>query len=603
MTTENFVDVEIVDRLGAARTLGQGVRAAPVLRQGFVVTLLLAMFGAAGRIVIPIVVQYSIDHGLRNGRVKMDLIFAAAAIGAAAIVVANIAKRLVVIRLGVTSERALYDLRVKVIGHIHRLSLADHSEERRGALVARVTSDVETLADFFSWGGLAILLDGALMLLVGAVMLSYDWLLALVAFAVSAPLAWVLRLVQRHLVAAYDDARSKNGEFLGAVTEMVTGAETLRAYDAGPAVGASTKKLAKDRADSFIRAGTIGAFLFPSGEVFSVLTVAAVVGVGLLRGPQAGLTSGAMVGFVFLTYRFLEPIAEFTEVLDQTQTAVAGMRRLLSVLDLPIGPIEPTLPLALPKGRLSIDLRDITFAYRSRGEDEPDHPVLKNVSAHIPAGQQVALVGATGSGKTTLGRLLARFSDPMSGQIQLGGVALTRVSNAELRQRLVVVPQEPFLFDDTITANLVFARPGTSELDLIAAIGNLDLDDWLATLPDGLGTVVGERGGQLSAGERQLVALIRASLANPDVLILDEATSSVDALTEVRMSRALERLSQGRTTIAIAHRLSTAMRADRVLVLDHGVLVEDGSHEQLLEHDGQYAQLFAAWVSSTATNG
>lgn len=201
-----------------------------------------------------------------------------------------------------------------------------------------------------------------------------------------------------------------------------------------------------------------------------------------------------MVGFVFLTYRFLEPIADFTEGLDQTQTAVSGMRRLLGVLDLPVGPAQSSNAQRLPSGSLSIDLHAVTFAYRSRGDDDTDQPVLHNITTHIPAGQQVALVGATGSGKTTLGRLIARFSDPVSGQITLGGVPLTKVANDELRVRLVVVPQEPFLFDDTIAANLEFARPGATVAQLERAFVELNLDDWLATLPEGLQTTVGERG-------------------------------------------------------------------------------------------------------------
>ena len=251
-------------------------------------------------------------------------------------------------------KRQLYGLRVRLFEHIHRLSIADHSEERKGALVARVTSDVETLAQFFQWGGLAWLLDGTLMLLVAGVMLAYDWVLAVVAFVVAAPLAYVLRRVQSHLVKAYDVGRAKNAMVMTQISELVSGAETLRAYDAGPHFAKRVQKSSEERSDSFIRAGTIGAFLFPSGEVFGVLTVSAVVTVGVLRGPAGGLTAGALVGFVFLTYRFLEPIAEFTEVLDNTQTAVAGMRRVLGVLEIPIvstalhlptGPIVGPIPL------------------------------------------------------------------------------------------------------------------------------------------------------------------------------------------------------------------------------------------------------------------
>src|SRR4051794_9232969 len=596
------VDNEPIGRWSAVQMIGRGVEAAPALRCGIGATFAFAMVGAAGRVVVPILVQQAIDRGLKEGQVDVGVVIVLGIIGFVVVVVATIAQRAAVARLGMRSEEGLYTLRVKLFDHIHRLSLADHGEERRGGLVARVTSDVETLSQFFSWGALAWLLDGTLMVMVAGVMLAYDWMLALVAFATAAPLAFVLRSVQRHLVKAYDTARVRNSEVLTSVSEVVSGAETLRAYGAGKHYGSITKRASHERSNAFIRANTLGAFLFPSGEVFSVLTVAAVVTVGLIRGPESGLTAGAMVGFIFLTYRFLEPIAEFTEVLDQTQAAVAGLRRVLGVLDLPVGPPPPEEPRALPAGRLDIDVRDVTFAYPSRGVTaEVDAAVLRHVNVHIPSGQQVALVGATGSGKTTLGRLIARFADPTIGQIRLGGVPLHDVANEELRRRLVVVSQEPFLFDDTIAANIGFARPGTAIPDMEAVVTRLDVGDWVEGLPDGLMTRVGERGEQLSAGERQLVALLRAGVADPDVLVLDEATSSVDALTEVRISRALTHLAEGRTTIAIAHRLSTAARADRVLVLEDGLLVEDGPHERLVDAGGTYAHLYAAWMQATAT--
>ena len=590
---------EPLSRWSAVQMIGKGVEAAPALRRGFGATFGLAMVGAAGRVVVPVLVQQAIDRGLQRGKVDVGVVMALGLVGVAVIIVSTTAQRTAVARLGRRSEEALFGLRVKLFEHIHRLSLADHSEERKGALVARVTSDVETLAQFFSWGALAWLLDGTLMVLVASVMLAYDWVLAVVAFATAAPLAFVLRSVQRHLVAAYDKARARNAEVLTAVSEVVSGAETLRAYGAGDHYAAVANRASHERSNSFIKANMYGAFLFPSGEVFSVLTVAAVVSVGLARGPGAGLSSGALVGFIFLTYRFLEPIAEFTEVIDQTQTAVAGLRRVLGVLDNPIGPPEPVHPIALPPGRLGIGIENVSFTYGSRGDDE-EPPVLIDVSVQIPPGQQVAVVGETGSGKTTLGRLIARFADPTIGTVRIGGVPLTSVANDDLRTRLVVVSQEPFLFDGSIAANLGFARPMLSIADLEQAIIGLDLSDWLETLPDGLDTEVGQRGDQLSAGERQLVALVRASLVDPDVLILDEATSSVDALTEVRIGRALDKLAAGRTTIAIAHRLSTAARADRVLVLDHGRLVEDGSHTELLSGGGMYARMYESWIAATS---
>ena len=506
-------------------------------------------------------------------------------------------------RLGVRAEEGLYTLRIKLFDHIHRLSLADHNEERRGALVSRVTSDIETLTNFFSWGGLAWLLDGSQIVAVSIVMLAYDWRLALVAFIVSAPLVLVLKAVQKRLVTAYNLTRERNATLLGMIGELFAGSDTLRVYEASDHMVERVRVTVRRRADSNIRAGFIGAFLFPSGEVFSVFTVVAVVTCGVIIGPTGGLTAGALVGFVFLTFRFLEPIAEFTEVVDQTQTAVAGLRRVLSVLDTPIGPPAPEFPLSLPVGTLSVDVRNVSFSYGSRLDSQDDDlPVLSEVNFTIPAGQHIALVGESGSGKTTLARLIARLADPTIGAICLGGVMINRVKNDDLRIRLTVVPQEPFLFSETIRYNLRFAVPLATDADLVAAIAELQLADWFEALPNGLDTHVGQRGGALSAGERQLVALIRAFLVRPDILILDEATSAVDALTEIRISRAFERVSAGRTTISIAHRLSTAARADRIIVLDHGRVVEDGSHSALVAGDKNYARMYDAWLASTNTD-
>jgi len=301
-------------------------------------------------------------------------------------------------------------------------------------------------------------------------------------------------------------------------------------------------------------------------------------------------------------YRFLEPIAEFTEVIDQTQSAVASLRRVLGVLDTPIGPPQPTMPIVLPKGDLSIDFVDVSFAYGARLDEDDDTPVLNSINLHVPGGQHIALVGPSGSGKTTLARLIARLADPTMGMVMLGGVPLHRVNNDDLRSRLIVVPQEPFLFANSIAYNLRFASPNATDDQLRSVFSDLEIDDWLDALPQGINTNVGQRGGSLSAGERQLIALVRAAVVRPDVLILDEATSSVDALTEVRISKALTKLAQGRTTVSIAHRLSTAARADRVILLERGRIVEDGSHHQLIAAQGPYAKQYETWVTSTQSN-
>lgn len=594
---------EPVGRFGSARTIGRGMRVAPALSNGIGLTFLFAFIGTGARLVIPILIQLSIDHGLQPGNVRVSYIGLLGLIGSVCVLISSASLRIATKRLGTRAEEGLFTLRIKLFDHIHRLSLADHNDEKRGALVSRVTSDIETLTMFFSWGGLSLLLDGSQMIAVASVMLAYDWRLALVALSVSAPLILVLRLVQSRLVYAHNISRERNAQLLGVFSEMVSGAETLRAYNATDLMITSVAKDVRNRGDSNIRAGVIGAFLFPSGEVFAVFTVMAVVGAGLLIGPSGGLSAGALVGFVFLTYRFLEPIAEFTEVIDQTQSAVASLRRVLGVLDTPIGPPQPTSPIVLPNGVLSIDFVDVSFAYGSRlGEVDDDTPVLSSINLHVPGGQHIALVGPSGSGKTTLARLIARLADPTVGSVMLGGVALHRVDNADLRQRLIVVPQEPFLFADTIAYNLRFASPDATDSELRDVFRDLEIDDWLDALPQGINTNVGQRGGSLSAGERQLIALVRAAVVRPDVLILDEATSSVDALTEVRISKALSKLALGRTTVSIAHRLSTAARAERVILLEQGKILEDGSHRQLLAANGRYAKQYETWVTSTQSN-
>jgi len=587
---------------GALETLRRGWRESPELRHGAVLTVALAMIGAGGRLVVPILVQKSIDNGITNDGVDVGYVTRLAVIGAIVIVLCTFATRAAVVRLARGSEHALYGLRTRAFAHIHALSIAHHADERRGSLVARVTSDIETMSQFFQWGGIAWLLDGTLMIAVAITMLVFDWTLALVAFVMAAPLFLVLRQLQRRLVAAYSDVREHNADALSSVSEVVMGAPVVRAYEAqGPTTARVTADIRRLQR-SGTRAGVLSALLFPSGEVCSVLTIGAVVAVGVWQGPASGLTAGALVGFMFLVYRFLEPIAEFTEILDQTQTAVAGWRRVLAVLDTPIEIVEPDDGEVLPAGPPRIEVDHVTYAYRPRpGQAVVDVvPALADVTFTIEPAVSVAVVGATGSGKTTLARILTRLADPTSGSVRIAGHDLRDVSMASLRSTMVMVPQDAFLFDTTIIDNVRFGRRAATDDEVRLAFTELGLDGWLDALPDGLATRVGERGEHLSAGERQLVALARAYVANPSCLVLDEATSAVDAATEARLARALESLSRGRTSVTIAHRLSTAARADWVLVFQNSRLVEQGTHDDLVHRDGVYAGLHRSWVDATS---
>ena len=587
---------------GAFETVKRGWRASPELRRGALGTVLLAFLGTGGRLAVPILIQQAVDKGFVNGKVDFDLILRLCVIATAFITVASVAMWGAIVRLAVRAEEALYGLRMRVFNHILAMDLADHAEERRGSLVARVTSDIETLSQFFSWGGIAWLLDGTMIVVTAVVMMIYDWRLACIALFAAAPLVFFLRIVQRHLVRAYSDVRERNAELLGTMSELVTGAGVIRAYRIRGRMTAEARRSVIRHRDSSIRAGTIAAFLFPSGEVFSVLTIAAVLVAGTVLGPDSGLTTGAMVGFIFLCYRFLEPVAEFTEILDQTQTAVAGWRRVLGILERPITITDPHEGTDLPRGAPSIEVDHLTYRYRARpGQADADNkPALLDVSFTIAPATAVAVVGATGSGKTTLARLLTRLADPDEGAVRLAGVDLREVSLASLRSSMVMVPQEPFLYDTTIAENVRFGRPAATDADVRLAFVELGLEDWVDGLLDGLLTRVGERGDALSAGERQLVALARAYVANPPCLVLDEATSSVDALTETRLAKALESLARGRTSVTIAHRLSTASRAQSILVFDLGRLVEHGSHDELLARGGVYAGLYASWLDATA---
>jgi putative ABC transport system ATP-binding protein len=574
--------------------LRRGWAASPELRKGAGVTVLLALLGAAGQSVLPILIQQILDRGLVDGKVQSRALTVLGVLGLLLVVGTTLAGWLTRRRLVRAGETALCTLRTKAFRHIHRLSLATQTDERRGALVARVTNDVEQLSQFLSWGGVAWLVNTAIILTVAVIMAAYDWRLAIVTIVAVLPMVLVLKAVQHRMAERYNVVRLRMADLLTAVTETVMGAPVIRAYEAEAVTRERTVGAIADHRAAMIRAARMSAALFPSGELFSVFTVAAVLVVGIWLGPARGLSAGELVAFVFLVNLFLQPVAEFTDIVDQTQTAVAGWRRILDLLDTEIDLPDPVPGVDLPSGPPALHVDHVSFRYRETGQ-----LVLDDITCDLAAGSTVALVGATGSGKTTLAKLLARLADPTEGRILVGGVDLREVRPASLRRTLVMVPQEGFLFDSTIGDNVRFGRTDATDDDLVRAFVELGLEGWFAGLPNGLATRVGERGDALSVGERQLVSLARAYVADPACLILDEATSAVDPATEVALARAVDSLTAGRTTIAIAHRLSTAERADLVLVMDHGRLVESGTHAELVGAGGVYTRLHERWLDVT----
>ena len=582
-------------------TLRRGWRVTPELHDGVALSLGLAICGALGRLVVPVLLQQTIDRALRPGAVDVGLTVRLVSVAAVVTIATQLSARAGLIRLGSRAERALYGMRGRAFAHLHRLSGEQQAELRRGGLVGRVTSDVELLAEFLSWGAAAWLFDIPLMLGTAIVMFVYNPILAVGVIVVSAPVVFILRALQHRLVRDYGIARDRYSDVLAETGELVAAGAMLRAYDAQTWRTQRTVAASNDYRRASLRAGVWTALMFPTGEFFTALAIATTLWLGVRLGPASGLTTGTMVGFVFLAYKFLDPVAELTEVIDQTQLAVAGWRRVLSLLDIAADVPEPVAPIALPGGPQAFDVRKATVAYRPRSDDDENVPALRDVTVHIPAGQLVAVVGSTGSGKTTFARLLGRQIDPTSGTVVYGGVDLRSVASAALRRSVLVVPQEPFLFAGTIAHNIRFADRSASDETVAHAVTSLGLMPWIESLAEGLNTHVGERGDELSAGERQLVALARAAFTDPPCLVLDEATSSVDPVLESLTAEALEWLSAGRTTIVIAHRLSTAARADRVLVFNSGTLIEDGRHADLVVADGVYASLYASWLEAIGT--
>jgi ABC-type multidrug transport system fused ATPase/permease subunit len=405
----------------------------------------------------------------------------------------------------------------------------------------------------------------------------------------------MIRMYQRRLAGAYGTVRQRTGTLLAAVGESVVGADVIRAYGVAGRTSRKIDVAVDELRTAQKRALKTSVTGFSTGEVAAGLALAAVVVVGVLLGVDGRITVGQLTAFLFLVTLFIQPVQIATETLNEAQNAVAGWRRVLSVLDVAPDVADPgAAGEDLPAGPFDVTFDDVSFAY-------PGGPtVLSRVDLTIPARTRVAVVGETGSGKTTFAKLLTRLMDPVSGEVRLGGVALRSLRFASLRSRMVMVPQDGFLFDATVAENVRFARPDLSAAELELAFAELGLADWAAGLPAGVHTPVGERGEALSVGERQLVALVRAYVADPDLLVLDEATSAVDPATEVRLQRTLDAVTRGRTTVAIAHRLSTAEAADEVIVVDAGRVVQRGPHAELVRDPSSvYGRLHASWLEQT----
>ena len=586
----------VTSDLGVLATLRRGVQVSPELLSGLAVTITLAVLAAGTKVLVPIVVQQAVDTGILapggpDGR-RVALLALVALVG---LLAGAACSAYVNVRLFRSSERGLLTLRTKAFRHIHDLSVLTQGTERRGALVSRVTSDVDTISLFVQWGGVLLLVSALQLSVATVVMAVYSWQLTLLVWVCFVPLLLVVPRMQKVVNRRYAAVRERYGHMLGALSESVVGAETVRAYGIQARTRRRIDAAVRATRDAMVRAQTMVATAFSAGVLVANGVLAVVVVAGALLGVGGHITIGRLLAFLFLVQLFTQPVQQATEVLNELQNAVAGWRRVLGVLETPIDVPAPQAPVPSPRGTARLQFHGVSFGY-------PDGPrVLHGIDLEVPAGAQVAVVGATGSGKTTMARLAARFVDPADGRVLLDGLDLRELDLEDLRRRVVYVPQEGFLFDGTIAENLAYGLRdgGPDDPRVRAAVDELGLGPWIDELPAGLHSPVGQRGEQLSAGERQLVALVRARLADGDLLLLDEATSAVDPATEVRIARALSSLTGGRTTVTIAHRLSTAEAADLVVVMEAGRVVELGHHRELVGNDGVYGRLHAAWVAQT----
>ncbi len=545
----------------------------------------------------PLVISAAIDRGIpeaRRGAYSTLIAFVAVYV---AVGLGSAAMRAVFTRLsGRIGQAVLFDLRNRIFGKVQRLSVNFHESYTSGRVISRLTSDLDALSDL-----LEASLDGvfaSLLSLIGilVVLLVLDWPLGLVVLASFVPLVLLTYRYQQSSQRVYREARTAVAKTIVQFVESMNGIRAVQAFRREQRNEDIFEVLNSEYRDANARGLTLIANFAATVRAVGNLTLAVVLGYGAYRIAHHQLEVGVLTAFALYLRRFYDPLDDLANFFNAYQSASAALEKISGVLEEPLGVEQPHSPTPLPEFvRGEVDFAGVEFAYASA----PDRVVLPEMDLHIPAGQVVAVVGQTGAGKTTLAKLLARFYDPTAGTVTIDGVDLRQVADPELRDAVTMVTQESFLFSGSVAENIAVGRPGATRAEIVAAARAVGADDFICDLPDGYDTDVRKRGGRLSAGQRQLVSFARAFLADPAVLILDEATSSLDIPSERLVQEALETVLADRTALIIAHRLSTVLIADRVLVVDGGVVLEDGPPMELAGHEGgRFAGLYAAWQDS-----
>jgi ABC-type multidrug transport system fused ATPase/permease subunit len=552
----------------------------------------------------PYLLGKAIDSGIRAGDVAaLDWIVAAFVFATVLYAVATFWESYLV---GWIGTRALQDLRERIFTHLQSMSIGFFTRRSPGVLISRMTNDVEALNQLVTSGFVTIFSSTLTLVGVVAIMLALDVQLALITF-VTFPLLAVASVVFRIVSAGtYRATRERIAAVTAYLQETLSGVRVVRSFGQEPRHMAQMTALNEENRDVNMKTVYLNASYFPAVEMLAAVGTAVILLYGGSQAVNGAIEVGVVVAFVGYLTRFFEPIQELSQLYTTYQQGMAALDKIFDLLD--TAPDMVDAPGAIDPGTLrgEIELEGVWFSYAEQTAAEDgaaagdDLWALRDVDLHVPPGQTLALVGATGAGKSTFAKLVARFYDPQKGIVRVDGHDLRGVQQRALRRQLGIVPQEGFLFSGSVRENVAFGRPEASEEEIEAAIAAVGATEFVAKLPQGIDTEVGERGIQLSAGQRQLVAFARALLAEPRILILDEATSNVDVRTEKTIERGLERLLHGRTAIVIAHRLSTIRRAGKIVVLEGGQIAEQGTHDELINAGGPYAKLYGAWAESSA---
>ena len=551
----------------------------------------------------PYLLGKAIDSGIRAGDVAaLDWIVAAFVFATVLYAVATFWESYLV---GWIGTRALQDLRERIFTHLQSMSIGFFTRRSPGVLISRMTNDVEALNQLVTSGFVTIFSSTLTLVGVVAILLVLDLQLALITF-ITFPLLAVASVVFRIVSAGtYRATRERIAAVTAYLQETLSGVRVVRSFGQEPRHVKQMTALNEENRDVNMKTVYLNASYFPAVEMLAAVGTAVILLYGGSQAVNGAIEVGVVVAFVGYLTRFFEPIQELSQLYTTYQQGMAALDKIFDLLDTPPDMVDA--PDAIDPGTLrgEIELEGVWFSYAEEAgagngaSADEEIWALRDVDLHVPPGQTLALVGATGAGKSTFAKLVARFYDPQQGIVRVDGHDLRGVQQRALRRQLGIVPQEGFLFSGSVRENVAFGRPQASEEEIEAAIAAVGATEFVAALPQGLDTEVGERGIQLSAGQRQLVAFARALLAEPRILILDEATSNVDVRTEKTIERGLERLLHGRTAIVIAHRLSTIRRAGKIVVLEHGQIAEQGTHDELIAAGGPYSKLYGSWAESS----